>query len=36
MPEMHLRQPGLHIVLVGHLHKSKKESKNRYILIKAN
>ena len=28
MPEMHLRQPGLHIVLVDHLQKTKKEYKN--------
>ena len=27
MPEMHLRQPGLHIVLVDHLQKIKKEYK---------
>ena len=27
MPEMHLRQPGLHIVLVGHSLKTKKEYK---------
>ena len=28
MPEMHLRQPGLPIVLVDHLQKVKKEYKN--------
>ena len=28
MPEMHLRQPGLPIVLVDHLYKIKKEYKS--------
>ena len=28
MPEMHLRQPDLHTVLVDHLQKTKKEYKN--------
>ena len=28
MPEMHLRQRGFNIVLVGHLKKMKKEYKN--------
>ena len=27
MPEMHLRQPGLHIVLVDHLQKTKDRIK---------
>ena len=42
MPEMHLRQPGFHIVLKGHLQKTKKEYKKlkkqevQHILIKAN
>ena len=28
MPEMHLRQPGLHIVHVDHLQKTKRECKS--------
>ena len=42
MPEMHLRQPYLHIVFMDHLQKPKKESKNlnkqeiRDIFFKTN
>ena len=28
MPEIHFRQPDLHIVLVDHLQKTKKKSRN--------